>query len=80
MTFSARVRGCIGWRFALIKPQAFAVEVVENFKIVCSKDIEIMRLAIGLVAPMVKGKIRRCPFTSLWQKIGRPRKRRTLDL
>ncbi|KAF4590203.1 hypothetical protein EYR40_009398 [Pleurotus pulmonarius] len=57
MTFSAGVRGCIGWRFALIELQAFAVEVVENFNIVFPKDVEITRLAIGLMVPMVKGKM-----------------------
>ncbi|KAF7422500.1 hypothetical protein PC9H_010656 [Pleurotus ostreatus] len=57
MTFSAGVRGCIGWRFTLIELQAFTVEVVENFKIVFPKDIEIMRMALGLMVPMVKGKM-----------------------
>ncbi|EMD33938.1 hypothetical protein CERSUDRAFT_97863 [Gelatoporia subvermispora B] len=32
MTFSAGVRGCIGWRFAVLELLALAVELLENFQ------------------------------------------------
>ncbi|KAF4581513.1 hypothetical protein EYR38_002842 [Pleurotus pulmonarius] len=57
MTFSAGVRGCIGWRFALIELQALAVEAIEHFKFALPKGVEIMRLPAGIMVPMVKGKM-----------------------
>ncbi|EIW62975.1 PAH-inducible cytochrome P450 monooxygenase PC-PAH 4 [Trametes versicolor FP-101664 SS1] len=32
MTFSAGVRGCIGWRFSIIETQALVAELLENFQ------------------------------------------------
>ncbi|KAF4605321.1 hypothetical protein EYR40_004105 [Pleurotus pulmonarius] len=57
MTFSAGIRACIGWRFAIIELQALIVEAVENFKFVLPKGVEIMRLPAGIMIPMVKGKM-----------------------
>ncbi|KAJ8521421.1 hypothetical protein ONZ45_g1869 [Pleurotus djamor] len=57
MTFSAGIRGCIGWRFALIELQALLVEMIENFEFSLPRDVEIMRLPAGIMIPMVKGRM-----------------------
>ncbi|KAF9499762.1 cytochrome P450 [Pleurotus eryngii] len=49
MTFSAGIRACIGWRFAIIELKALVVEAVENFKFVLHTGVEIMRLPAGIV-------------------------------
>lgn len=57
MTFSAGLRSCIGWRFAVLEMQAVLVELVENFEYRFPKDVEIIRLNAGLMTPMVEGKM-----------------------
>ncbi|KAJ8475067.1 hypothetical protein ONZ45_g15739 [Pleurotus djamor] len=57
MTFSAGIRGCIGWRFALIELQAILVEMIENFEFSLPKGVEILRLPAGIMIPMVKGRM-----------------------
>ncbi|KAI0338646.1 cytochrome P450 [Trametopsis cervina] len=57
MTFSAGARGCIGWRFSLIEMQAIIVELIENFEFSLPKeDMEILRMPVGVMAPMIKGR------------------------
>ncbi|KAI0088170.1 cytochrome P450 [Irpex rosettiformis] len=58
MSFSAGVRGCIGWRFSLIEMQAIIVSLVENFEFsLPPTPVEILRMPIGVMSPMVKGKL-----------------------
>ncbi|KAJ8494561.1 hypothetical protein ONZ45_g13198 [Pleurotus djamor] len=52
MTFSAGVRGCIGWRFAIIEIQALLAEMIENFEFNLPKDVEIVRLPAVAMVPM----------------------------
>ncbi|KAL4268124.1 cytochrome P450 family protein [Pleurotus pulmonarius] len=57
MTFSAGIRGCIGWRFALIQLQAHLIEVMEEFEFALPEGVEILKLPAGVIVPMVKGKM-----------------------
>ncbi|RDX57275.1 cytochrome P450 [Lentinus brumalis] len=58
MTFSAGVRGCIGWRFSLIEMQALTVELLENFEFAPPKeDYDIVRLPAGVMVPIVRDKL-----------------------
>ncbi|OAX43385.1 cytochrome P450 [Rhizopogon vinicolor AM-OR11-026] len=57
MTFSAGIRGCIGWRFAVLEMQAVLVELIENFEFRFPEGVEIIRLNAGLMIPMVAGKM-----------------------
>ncbi|GJJ11618.1 hypothetical protein Clacol_005854 [Clathrus columnatus] len=55
-TFSSGVRGCIGWRFALLEMQAILIELLENFEFSPPPgNVEIIRGSTGTMAPMVKG-------------------------
>ncbi|KAF9019066.1 cytochrome P450 [Hymenopellis radicata] len=57
MTFSAGLRGCIGWRFAVMEMQTILTEFIENFKVAFPDDgTEIRRASAGLMLPMVRGK------------------------
>ncbi|KIJ66688.1 hypothetical protein HYDPIDRAFT_108600 [Hydnomerulius pinastri MD-312] len=57
MTFSAGIRACIGWRFALLEMQAVLAELIENFEFEFPEGVDIIRLNAGLMVPMVKGKM-----------------------
>ncbi|KAH7909501.1 cytochrome P450 [Hygrophoropsis aurantiaca] len=57
MTFSAGIRGCIGWRFAVLEMQAVLAELIETFDFRFPDDVEIIRLNAGLMVPMVRGKM-----------------------
>ncbi|KAI0089014.1 cytochrome P450, partial [Irpex rosettiformis] len=58
MSFSAGVRGCIGWRFSLIEMQAILVGLVENFEFsLPPTPTEILRMPIRVMSPMVKGRL-----------------------
>ncbi|EIW84209.1 PAH-inducible cytochrome P450 monooxygenase PC-PAH 1 [Coniophora puteana RWD-64-598 SS2] len=50
------IRGCIGWRFAVLEIQAVLTEMLENFKFGIDKDVEVIRLNAGLMMPLVKGR------------------------
>ncbi|KAF9219092.1 cytochrome P450 [Gyrodon lividus] len=56
MTFSAGVRSCIGWRFALLQMQAVLTELVGTFTFEFPEGVEIIRLNAGVMIPMVEGK------------------------
>ncbi|EKM51868.1 uncharacterized protein PHACADRAFT_262256 [Phanerochaete carnosa HHB-10118-sp] len=57
MTFSAGVRGCIGWRFSVIETQAIAADLIENFQFNLPEDKpEIIRVPAGIMGPMIKGR------------------------
>ncbi|KAF8525701.1 cytochrome P450 [Gautieria morchelliformis] len=63
-TFSSGLRGCIGWRFALLEMQAILIQLIENFEFSSPPgDMEIKGGFAANVQPMVKGqeaKGRRC--------------------
>ncbi|KAJ3824937.1 cytochrome P450 [Lentinula raphanica] len=58
MTFSAGVRACIGWRFALMELQAILFGLLENFEFTPGPDglDDIQRVPAGLMIPMRKGR------------------------
>ncbi|KAF8573774.1 cytochrome P450 [Ramaria rubella] len=58
VTFSSGIRGCIGWRFAMIEMQAILIELLENFKFSpAPENPEIIRGASGFMMPMVRGSL-----------------------
>ncbi|GJJ07024.1 hypothetical protein Clacol_001222 [Clathrus columnatus] len=55
-TFSSGVRGCIGWRFSVLEMQVILIELLTHFEFSPPPgDIEILRVSVGLMGPMVKG-------------------------
>ncbi|KAE9402806.1 cytochrome P450 [Gymnopus androsaceus JB14] len=57
-TFSGGNRSCIGWRFALIELQAFAVELLSNFEFsATSKTEKIRREAALAMVPTIEGEV-----------------------
>jgi len=55
MNFSGGVRGCIGWRFAVLEMQAIATTLIENFEFSLPPQNEktrIYRKPSGLMVPM----------------------------
>ncbi|KAK7034511.1 hypothetical protein VNI00_012358 [Paramarasmius palmivorus] len=57
MTFSAGIRSCIGWRFAVHEVQTVAVNLLESFQFSMPKDVEVMMVQAGFTQPMVKGRL-----------------------
>ncbi|KAJ4489387.1 cytochrome P450 [Lentinula edodes] len=57
MTFSAGVRACIGWRFALMELQAILFGLLEKFEFSPGPEglDDIQRVPAGLMIPMKKG-------------------------
>ncbi|KAK7439364.1 hypothetical protein VKT23_017588 [Stygiomarasmius scandens] len=56
MTFSAGVRGCIGWRFALLELQAILEGLICAFEFSFDPAIKILKAQAGPMAPMVVGR------------------------
>ncbi|THV07077.1 PAH-inducible cytochrome P450 monooxygenase PC-PAH 1 [Dendrothele bispora CBS 962.96] len=56
MTFSAGVRGCIGWRFALLELQAILEGLVSNFEFSVDPSLEVIRAQAGAMQPLLRGK------------------------
>ncbi|KAI0284851.1 cytochrome P450 [Russula brevipes] len=57
MTFGGGVRSCIGWQFAVIEMQIFAVVLLENFEFSLppqNENTRIYRKPSGLMTPMAK--------------------------
>ncbi|KAK0222859.1 cytochrome P450 [Armillaria nabsnona] len=58
LTFSAGVRSCIGWRFAVMELQVILFELLESFKFTFPKEgIDIKRQHAGLMIPMVRDEM-----------------------
>jgi len=58
MTFGGGIRSCIGWQFAVIEMQIFAVALLENFEFSLppkNEKTRIYRKPSGLMTPMAKG-------------------------
>ncbi|KAF8510880.1 cytochrome P450 [Hysterangium stoloniferum] len=52
-SFSSGVRGCIGWRFAVIEMQAILIELLEKFEFSPPPgDVKILRGSAGVLTPM----------------------------
>ncbi|KAK7462424.1 hypothetical protein VKT23_008022 [Stygiomarasmius scandens] len=61
-TFSAGVRSCIGWRFAVLEFQSFLVELINNFEFSLTKECEGLRREACLVMlPTIQGKVDQGP-------------------
>ncbi|KAF5365917.1 hypothetical protein D9758_006666 [Tetrapyrgos nigripes] len=57
-TFSAGVRSCIGWRFALIELQTFMIELLRNFEFSKTSKIDKLRREACLVmVPTIEGEV-----------------------
>jgi len=57
LNFSGGIRGCIGWRFALMEMQSIAVELLSQFNFAVAPDVKIQRVPTGIMMPMKKGKM-----------------------
>ncbi|EGN99106.1 hypothetical protein SERLA73DRAFT_181927 [Serpula lacrymans var. lacrymans S7.3] len=57
MSFSAGIRACIGWRFALLEMQAVLSELVETLVFQYPEGMDIMRLNSGMMVPIIRGKL-----------------------
>ncbi|VDC03587.1 unnamed protein product [Peniophora sp. CBMAI 1063] len=55
LNFSAGVRGCIGWRFAVIEMQAIAATLIESFEFAPPPHTTIKRLPTIIMAPAAEG-------------------------
>ncbi|VDB99464.1 unnamed protein product [Peniophora sp. CBMAI 1063] len=58
LNFSAGIRGCIGWKFAVIEMQAIAATLIENFEFALppqTKENVVRRKPTGIMAPMADG-------------------------
>ncbi|THV07087.1 cytochrome P450 [Dendrothele bispora CBS 962.96] len=56
LTFSAGVRACIGWRFALQEMQTIIAGLIPTFEFSIDPTIDVFRAQIGGMVPMVRGK------------------------
>ncbi|PBK59314.1 cytochrome P450 [Armillaria solidipes] len=67
MTFSAGIRGCIGWRFAVMELQSVVTELLSNFEFSIPKgapDIQPCPVGFGTI-PTVLGKAKEGPQVPL---------------
>ncbi|KAF5315025.1 hypothetical protein D9619_007490 [Psilocybe cf. subviscida] len=56
LTFSGGVRGCLGWRFAILELQATLVGLIEHFQFAPVQGIEIQGAPAGSMIPVIKGR------------------------
>ncbi|THU88028.1 cytochrome P450, partial [Dendrothele bispora CBS 962.96] len=57
LTFSAGVRACIGWRFALLEMQAILAGLLEKYEFtILEPEMEIYRAQAVFMVPMARGK------------------------
>ncbi|EKM80790.1 hypothetical protein AGABI1DRAFT_55872 [Agaricus bisporus var. burnettii JB137-S8] len=57
LTFAGGVRSCVGWRFAVCEVQALTVEVINNFELALTPEIERLRREACLVMlPTLEGE------------------------
>lgn len=67
MTFSAGIRGCIGWRFAVMELQSVVTELLSNFEFSIptgAPDIQPCPVGVGTI-PTVLGKAKEGPQVPL---------------
>ncbi|THU89944.1 PAH-inducible cytochrome P450 monooxygenase PC-PAH 1 [Dendrothele bispora CBS 962.96] len=56
MTFSAGVRACIGWRFALQEMQTILAGLIPAFEFSIDPTADVFRAQLGGMVPMIRGK------------------------
>ncbi|KAL0955427.1 hypothetical protein HGRIS_001673 [Hohenbuehelia grisea] len=57
LTFSAGIRGCIGFRFAIIELQTFLVELLSKFEFTSTPELsKLRREPCGVMAPTIDGQ------------------------
>ncbi|KAF8995462.1 cytochrome P450 [Cyathus striatus] len=57
LTFAGGVRTCIGWRFAILEMQALTIEIINNFELSLTPEIERLRREACLVMlPTLEGQ------------------------
>lgn len=57
LTFAGGVRACIGWRFAVYEVQSLTVEIINNFELSTTQDIDRLRREACLVMlPTLEGE------------------------
>ncbi|ESK81020.1 cytochrome p450 [Moniliophthora roreri MCA 2997] len=56
MTFSAGVRACLGWRFAVHEIQTVTALLVESFEFSMLPGVDVMMVDAALLAPAIRGK------------------------
>jgi len=57
LNFSAGIRGCIGWRYAILQIHTLLIELIQNFQFDRPSGVEIQRVPAGMMVSMVRGKI-----------------------
>ncbi|KAF7430178.1 hypothetical protein PC9H_005878 [Pleurotus ostreatus] len=57
LTFSAGVKGCIGWNFAVLEMQAVLFQLMESFEFSMPPGVEVMRIMGAIMVPMIKDKL-----------------------
>ncbi|EMD39161.1 hypothetical protein CERSUDRAFT_152151 [Gelatoporia subvermispora B] len=67
MTFSAGIRGCIGWRFAVIQTTSILIQLVEEFELqIPAENPDIVRAAPGpIMTPYVRSRMHEGPCMPL---------------
>ncbi|KJA15630.1 hypothetical protein HYPSUDRAFT_194030 [Hypholoma sublateritium FD-334 SS-4] len=58
LTFSGGVRGCLGWRFAILELQTTLVGLLEQFEFSPPPGIEIQGAPAGSMIPVIRGRAR----------------------
>ncbi|KAK7031141.1 hypothetical protein VNI00_013749 [Paramarasmius palmivorus] len=56
MTFSAGVRSCLGWRFAVHEIQTVTTQLVESFQFSIPPGVDIVKVETAFMSPVVRGK------------------------
>ncbi|KIK60769.1 hypothetical protein GYMLUDRAFT_200098, partial [Collybiopsis luxurians FD-317 M1] len=57
-TFSAGIRSCIGWRFAVLELQAFLYEMLRNFEFTATPQVHnVRRVTAFVMIPSIEGEL-----------------------
>ncbi|KIK60268.1 hypothetical protein GYMLUDRAFT_168094, partial [Collybiopsis luxurians FD-317 M1] len=56
LSFSAGVRSCIGWRFALLETQAILFEILKQYEFSIPPAVNIHRVMGAIMVPFVQGR------------------------
>ncbi|KAK7439365.1 hypothetical protein VKT23_017589 [Stygiomarasmius scandens] len=56
MNFSAGIRGCIGWRFALLEMQALLAGLLSTYEFSIDPKLDVYRAQIGTMVPVIRGQ------------------------
>ncbi|KIK60069.1 hypothetical protein GYMLUDRAFT_226369 [Collybiopsis luxurians FD-317 M1] len=62
-TFSAGVRSCVGWRFAVLELQTFLFELIRSFEFTTTPALnDIQRMSAFVMIPSVRGELSQMPL------------------